>query len=139
MPLPSYNPPASPPEPARDLKTRFDNVDEYLKQLLLPYLFNYLNTLANQLFDQIVPWVDLVGTKDGVNQNFTVPYRIRLGINARPQAWLFQAGAPIPYFPGIPPPFTWTLVLNSNGSQTVVLGTPPGPSDYVAFEELVLQ
>src|SRR5262245_61615905 len=135
MPTPTLlapmTPPPTVPQPALRTGSLPDGVTDALFAIrstltflraLLVWLQQQLTGLRRGLFDTVVPWADLQGTRDGVNTQFTITAgTVRLGLNSRPQALMFQGAVAILYTPNASPAAgQWTLT-----GQTFVLGTPP--------------
>lgn len=83
------------------------------------------------VLSKLMPWTDLVGTKDSVNTIFTLPFDLALSAGVPIMAWILWNGAPLAWTIANPPPVGfWTLLT---GPQRIIVGQGPLPGDELAI------
>ncbi len=125
-----------------DLLSGVATIIRYLGVFLV-WLEQQFRAIQDGIFDKMVNWEPLVGTRDGTNARFTIAGgTVRIGLNGNPQVLLLQGNLPILYTPDNPPAAgQWTLVYDQTlKQQFFVLGTPPtGPADEPIVAFVVVQ
>lgn len=85
---------------------------------------------------QMMCWVDLLGTKNGSNQTFTVPHPVFIQPDGTPMVGtLYWKTGPQIYTPGSSP--TGGMFAMTSAT-TVIVGSAPDPGDPLKFQYVIL-